>query len=104
MAIPSSPVVVGLEALEHSFGGPKAGQPQYLPLPALVSEDGIVTTRWALTEQERALINAGADVYLSLWTFGGRYPPTSLWVAHKSTDPETIRTTLRPVAPRPKTG
>jgi len=85
MPEPKSPVVVGLEQHETTFGGRAAGQPQYVGLPALVSRDPErrVLSRWEFTPEEREMIAAGADVYISLMTFGSPYQPTSVFVANK---------------------
>lgn len=51
-------------------------QPEYSPLPTLLSEDGcIVITRWTFTPEERAQIAAGADMWLSVMTFGSPLQP-----------------------------
>lgn len=82
MATPKSPVVVGLQAKEKIFA---KNQPEYMPLPALVSEDKrrIVTTRWELTAKDRAEIAAGADVFISLMTFGHPLQPLLVYIAPK---------------------
>jgi hypothetical protein len=84
MPEPKSPVIVGCESLEHVFG---ANQPEYVPLPALRSPDGIVTSRWELTQEEREMIANGADVFVSVFTFNGPYPPTRVQILHKESDP-----------------
>lgn len=65
-----------------------ANQPEYNPLPARVSDDGlgVVTTRWQLTEDERKALIAGADIQLRVMTFGQALQPVYLWVA--GTDPD----------------
>jgi hypothetical protein len=50
-------------------------QPQYLPLPANVTPDGRVTTEWALSDEERAIVAAGGRVRLTLLTFGQPLQP-----------------------------
>lgn len=55
-------------------------QPQYLPLPAMVTADGTVHTAWQLTEDERLAVAAGADIHLSLMTFGQPLSPILLQV------------------------
>lgn len=55
-------------------------QPEYIPLPALRSVDGRVVSRWILTEDERRLVAAGADIYLSVHTFNGPLQPVLLTV------------------------
>jgi len=46
-------------------------QEEYLDLPAIVTPAGVVITRWRLTDEERARILAGEDLYLTIWS-GGR--------------------------------
>src|ERR1700689_1963791 len=53
-------------------------QPQYRPLPSIRSSGGVVLTRWELTEDERDAIAAGADLYLSCWTFNQPLQPVKL--------------------------
>lgn len=57
-------------------------QPQYLPLPALLSmmSDGQMVTRWTLSPEERAAIAGGADVFLTVLTFGRPLQPVLLEV------------------------
>ena len=69
--IPASPVVPGREHEEVVLG---KDQPQYLALPALPIENGIVT-RWKLSWGERLCILWTGDLYLSVLTFGQRLQP-----------------------------
>lgn len=75
-----SPVVPGLEPYEIRFG---AGQPEYEALPALRGRapSHAVLSRWKLTDDERAQIASGSDIYLSQLTFGHPYQPSSIQVA-----------------------
>lgn len=54
-------------------------QLEYKPLTAAVyrTEEGHVTllTRWKFTDEERAAIAAGEDLYLGVMTFGGPLQP-----------------------------
>lgn len=80
-------------------------QPEYLPLP---TAQGIgpqhivyaplphvrpagpqvpVVSRWALSEEERRLLVGGADLYLTLWTFGHPLQPIQLSVGCPVTCP-----------------
>ncbi|MHB1673773.1 MAG: hypothetical protein ACYCSP_05930 [Acidobacteriaceae bacterium] len=88
--LPQSPVVEGLEPYELILG---AGQPEYRPLPVLRSPAPVyaVMSRWAPSEEERKLIAEGADIFLTVWTFGAAYPPTLLEVMRSSADPDLIR-------------
>lgn len=80
MARSISPVVPGLEPYEIRFG---AGQPEYNELPALRGGAPLynVLSRWKLTDEERAQIASGSDIYLSQLTFGRPYQPSSIQVA-----------------------
>ena len=53
-------------------------QDEYLNLPSIVTKDGRVITRWALTEHERAKLMRGEDVYLTI--FGVPINPVYLCV------------------------
>lgn len=53
-------------------------QPQYKPLPALVSKTGVVLTRWHLTDSERDAVLSGADILLSISTFGNPLQPVRI--------------------------
>lgn len=55
-----------------------ADQPQYNPLPAVIDSDGVVHTRWQLTEDERRAILDGACITLSIMTFGQALQPVLL--------------------------
>lgn len=59
-------------------------QAEYAPVTVAVVtyEDGTqgLMTRWRPTEDERALIAAGADLYLTLLTFGRPMQPIHLKV------------------------
>lgn len=39
-----------------------------------------MVSRWQLSEEERRLLVGGADVYLTLWTFGKPLQPIQLQV------------------------
>lgn len=43
------------------------GQPQYIPLPALVTPDGRVVSVWEPNPGDLALLNAGAPITLTVW-------------------------------------
>jgi hypothetical protein len=87
---PTSPVITGLEPYEIVFG---AAQPEFQPLPALRSAGPRfeVMSRWEPTPEERQMIANGADIFVSIWTFGARYPPTLVRVMHKDTSPKLIK-------------
>lgn len=53
-------------------------QPEYFPLPARVTEDGQVRTRWQFTLDERRAIADGACLELTLHTFGNALQPVHL--------------------------
>lgn len=59
-------------------------QHEYLTLTAAVIADETgqtgVLTRWRLDDVERAAIAAGADVFVSLLTFGGAVQPMQITV------------------------
>ncbi len=76
------PVVSELEALEIVFA---KDQPEYTPLRVLRSSapHGNVLSRWTLTAQQRKLVAEGADIFLSVRTFGMHLQPVQMLVAHE---------------------
>lgn len=91
---PVSPVVQGLEQFEIVFG---ADQPEYLPLPTLVgtAPNIAVISRWHLTDEERAQIAAGADIFTHHMTFGDMFQPLAVFVGTEkmtTVEAETFRT------------
>jgi hypothetical protein len=50
-------------------------QPQYIPLPALKFEDGLVVTRWKLSWRERVNLIFGDSIYLGLLTYNRPLQP-----------------------------
>lgn len=46
-------------------------QPEYQPLPAHRSQDGIVTSCWELTEEEAAALAKSRRIWLQQYTCGG---------------------------------
>jgi len=56
-------------------------QSQYLPLPALVFEDGKILTEWTLTEAERVRIAAGENIRLWIWTYNRPLQPVALQIS-----------------------
>ena len=50
-------------------------QPEYVPLPALKFQDGLVVTRWSLSWKERLTILLGGSVYLGLLTYNHPLQP-----------------------------
>ena len=55
-------------------------QPEYLPLPAYRSEDGVVFTRWHMTWRERLRAFWRGDVYLEMHTFNRPLQPVMLHI------------------------
>lgn len=68
------PVVDGLESHEVVFA---RDQPQYIPLRCLRAEtpEGDVMSRWTLTPEQRKAVTDGADIFLTLQTFGNPLQP-----------------------------
>jgi hypothetical protein len=84
---PVSPVIPGLDpAKETTFGGSRAGQPQCLPVPALVNptaEAVYIVSRYTFTPEEREWIARGADLFV---TFLGGMPPHILQICNADPD------------------
>ncbi len=55
-----------------------SNQPEYFPLPAVMSRSGIVLTRWKMTWKERLLALWSGNVWLQCYTFDGRLQPVKL--------------------------
>lgn len=54
-------------------------QPQYQPLPAMISEDKkTVITEWQVSDEEKLAIVNGANIRLSIMTFGKPLQPLLL--------------------------
>jgi hypothetical protein len=83
---PVSPVMPGSESIEVVYG---KGQPEYNPLPAVYLDTPArpVITRWRLTDEERAAIAAGADIVLTLLSFGTPLQPSHLQVCQPNEMP-----------------
>jgi hypothetical protein len=74
------PVIDGLE--EHEVVYAK-DQPEYLPLRSLRSNNRnvYVMSRWTLTPEQRKAVADGADIFLTLMTFGEPLQPILLAVS-----------------------
>lgn len=55
-------------------------QPEYNKLPVIRNQDGVVLSRWRLSQLERNAITDGADVYLYVHTFNHPLQPVRLEV------------------------
>jgi len=55
-------------------------QPQYLPLPADITDDGIAITCWTLTWRERLIILFTGRIWLKQMTFNKPLQPQLLSV------------------------
>lgn len=52
-----------------------AGQPEYLPLPAMVLPDGEIISCWQLSEEELVELQKTKCIYISQFTFGRGFQP-----------------------------
>lgn len=66
-----SPVVPGNQQFEVVYA---ADQPEYQPLPVLRTERSLLS-RWRLTDEERAHIAAGGDLFVCVMHFGQPLQP-----------------------------
>jgi hypothetical protein len=73
--IPSSPVVPGEQLEEVVYG---KGQDEYLPLPAVRTEDGTVLTRWKCSWIERLQVLFIGNIYQYQMTFNDPLQPIKL--------------------------
>jgi len=53
-------------------------QPEYLPLPAHVSSDGVVTTCWEFSFKDKLKALFLGRIYLQILSFGKRIQPVKL--------------------------
>jgi len=81
-----SPVMPGSEEFEIVLG---KDQPEYIPLPAMFvdSPERPMITRWQLSEEERKMIAAGANIILQQLTFGHPFSPVNLQVVFPNDNP-----------------
>ena len=73
-------------------------QPQYRPLPVLRNSQGVLLSRWRLTDAERQAIADGADIFLYNWTFNRRLQPVRLEVGECETTMEEKGYTMEVVS------
>ena len=66
-----SPVVPGNEDFEVVYA---KDQPEYTPLPVLRTEKALLS-RWKFTDEERAHVAAGGDMFICVLHFGGTLQP-----------------------------
>lgn len=72
------PALVPTGSRAHVLNGPNGTE--YQDLPSVITPDGKVISRWVLTDEERARILAGDDLFLTVCTFGQRLQPVLLTV------------------------
>jgi hypothetical protein len=61
-------------------------QPQYRPIPAHLSEDGVMTCCWALTWRERFTLLIRGQLWHQVMTFNKPLQPQSLTAAKPHLD------------------
>lgn len=61
-------------------------QPQYKPLPVHRTADGVLLSRWKLSDAEREAIASGADIFLFNWTFNQPLQPVRLEIGECDRD------------------
>jgi hypothetical protein len=81
----NGPVFDGFEEKEVVYA---ADQPEYNPLRTIVSRDHQhrVTSRWTFTDDQRQAIAGGADIFLTLLTFGEPLQPILMAVSDGKLD------------------
>jgi hypothetical protein len=55
-------------------------QPEYMPLPVIRSVDGVVMSRWELTDEEMEILKETKSIYLQVHTFNQMLQPVNLFV------------------------
>lgn len=74
---PISPVIPTTDLPETVIA---ENQPEYENLPAIQCGEGIILTRWKLTDEEIKIVKETGDIYLFMWTFGKPVMPISLQI------------------------
>ena len=74
---PASPILPGVSLPETVYA---KDQPEYMPLPAYRTEEGIVLSRWHMTWRERVTALLHGDVYLWVHTYGHPLQPVQMQV------------------------
>lgn len=69
---PMSPVVPTADSAEVVYA---QNQPPYQPLPCLRTVDGMILTRWSLSEDEKQQVCEQGYIYLSVQTFNSPLQP-----------------------------
>ncbi len=68
-----------------------ADQPEYKPLPALLTSDGYSVVCFQATEEERKKIAETGEIWISLFTGGGALQPIYI-----TTNPDELFYTVKP--------
>ena len=55
-----------------------AEQKEYIPLPAVRCEHGVVTTRWTMTWRERIRVALHGNIYVQILTFNAPLQPVKV--------------------------
>ena len=72
---PVVPIVPGHDLPVIVFG---KDQPEYMPLPAYRSDEGVVITRWRMTWRERWRVFWSGNIWLHVHTFNRLLQPVLL--------------------------
>lgn len=76
---PASPVLPSVGPIHETVIA--KNQPEYIPLPAIISGDrDMVTTRWSLSLVERLRILITGSLYHQQMVFGGKAQPIKMSV------------------------
>jgi hypothetical protein len=67
-------------------------QPEYLPLPAVISEinPNVTVTEWELDKDEKSILNAGGHLFLQQMNFGQPLQPVNLQVHFEERGPTIV--------------
>jgi hypothetical protein len=77
MPTPSTPIVPGQNLTVTKIA---ERQKEYETLPAWISDDGVVLTRWHLSWKERFIAFFRGDIYLFQWTFNRPLQPVAMQI------------------------
>lgn len=74
---PVSPVIPGQNYDEIVIA---KDQPEYMPLPVIVFQGGVILSRWHMDDAERVAVAATGELYICLLTFGREMPDVKFQV------------------------
>lgn len=84
---PVSPVIIGEERHEIKIA---EHQDEYQTLPALISSEGYVLSRWELSDAEMEMLTKTKSIYVKIMTFGQPLQPLMLQVENPMIEADKV--------------